>query len=665
MQIFVINLDHREDRLKSTTEQLRDYEWSRFPAFNGLDKTLDELDNCGWFADREWIDPCTNTAINRGEVGCFVSHFMTWLTILQKNTPAIILEDDIRLLRNLDLEHIKNKVSDYDLVYLGYKEMRPEKAHDIDNELISPVYPYQASSYYLSVEGARKLVNTGIRKRIIPVDEYMPLMIGMVPDIDVLQSHYHFLENDAKLRCAAFKEHYFRQFPRTELGTDTVDTQSNFYSQTIKTNKPVRMHFITIATNREKAHLLYDSAIRFQCMPINIASGVTWQGGDMKRLPGGGHKINLIKNYLEKVDDDDYILYMDGYDTLFLSQMDDIKGRILGFGVDILFAAEKTCWPNPDWTDKFPTLEYGTEYKCPNDGLFAGRAGALKQFFFDSIDNEEDSHLYIAAKYLKNLETRALNVTVDSENYVFQCMSNVDKDELQYVEESNQIRNAKTRCRPGIIHGNGGIEAKELFGKFVRQNMFKNSDCPTCGNMLHLEPYKEGTAKKVGQEIYMIDFMNEYGCNKLISQAEDYGEWEPLYGDAYPGQEIRIEKFNPELFEQFKAYFDTHVKTFVNETWWPTPKAELRDAFIIKFEPGGQESLDCHNDASLVSGIVKLNNTYEGGETYWHRQHFSNRHQPVGSLILWPGQLTHGHEGKQVTKGTKYNLVFWTKRFGE
>jgi hypothetical protein len=660
LQIFVINLDHRTDRLKHIQEQLKDYDWIRSSAYNALNKSFDELCLEGWFGDREWIDPLLNTSITPGEIGCFASHYTLWQRIVANNEPALILEDDVELLRNLDID---DSLSKYDIVYLGYRELRPNDVTYINDELIKPVYPYLASSYYLSVEGARKLISTGIRSRIIPADEYLSIMIGFNEDIPQLVSSIQRLKDEDKLNAAAFKEPYFKQLPRKILGSDTMNS---FYDQKPRTSKLPVFHWVTVATNQKNADILYDSAIRFNVNPINLGAGEEWRGGDMKRLPGGGHKINLLKQYLSKVTDDEYVIFMDGYDTLFNGDINDIKQRVLTFDVDILFAAEKQCWPASELTDKFPILEFGTEYRCPNDGLFVGKCSALKKFFSESISDDADAHLYIAKNYLKYINNGDLKLTVDSENFVFQCMSDVDTDEIQYLDDTSEVRNAKTRCRPRIIHGNGGIQSKEIFFDIIRKNIFKNIDCPTCGTShLDMKSYTEGSYQKVGNDIYMMDFIGPNDCLKLIQQAEDYGNWESLYGDNVPGKEIRIEKFNPIMFNEMKKYFERHISKFVNEVWWPTPKAELRDAFIIKFEPGGQDSLPCHNDSSLVSGIVKLNNEYEGGETYWPRQHFSNMHQPVGSIVLWPGQLTHGHEGKKVTKGTKYNLVFWTKRFGE
>ena len=90
----------------------------------------------------------------------------------------------------------------------------------------------------------------------------------------------------------------------------------------------------------------------------------------------------------------------------------------------------------------------------------------------------------------------------------------------------------------------------------------------------------------------------------------------------------------------------------------------IRDsAFLIKYDLKGQRKLRLHTDASLVTGSVKLNDDYTGGELYFPRQDFSNKDVPVGKCILFPGQVTHSHTSKELLSGTKYSLTMWTNRY--
>ena len=41
----------------------------------------------------------------------------------------------------------------------------------------------------------------------------------------------------------------------------------------------------------------------------------------------------------------------------------------------------------------------------------------------------------------------------------------------------------------------------------------------------------------------------------------------------------------------------------------------------------------------------------------------SNDNTKVGDCILFPGQVTHGHQCEEITAGTKYSLTIWTSRY--
>ena len=89
----------------------------------------------------------------------------------------------------------------------------------------------------------------------------------------------------------------------------------------------------------------------------------------------------------------------------------------------------------------------------------------------------------------------------------------------------------------------------------------------------------------------------------------------------------------------------------------------MRDAFIIKYEMNMQRELPLHNDASLVTGSIKLNDDYMGGQLCFPRQEFTNEDIPVGKCILFPGQVTHGHTSVPILDGTKYSLTIWSQRY--
>ena len=105
------------------------------------------------------------------------------------------------------------------------------------------------------------------------------------------------------------------------------------------------IHLCTVATDEKKAHKLKQSAIKQNANLINLGEGVVWEGGDMKGQ-GGGHKINLVKEYIKDKRDTDIFIFLDGYDTFLSDSITEIVSRYIAWNTDILFSSERFCWPD-------------------------------------------------------------------------------------------------------------------------------------------------------------------------------------------------------------------------------------------------------------------------------------------------------------------------------
>ena len=65
--------------------------------------------------------------------------------------------------------------------YLGRRIVNPDLELEDTDTLVYPGYSYWALSYILSLEGAKKLINQQPLSRMIPVDEYLPVMYNEHP----------------------------------------------------------------------------------------------------------------------------------------------------------------------------------------------------------------------------------------------------------------------------------------------------------------------------------------------------------------------------------------------------------------------------------------------------------------------------------------------------
>lgn len=174
----------------------------------------------------------------------------------------------------------------------------------------------------------------------------------------------------------------------------------------------------------------------------------------------------------------------------------------------------------------------------------------------------------------------------------------------------------------------------------------------------------EPKVEEVATDILCIEFWKPEFCRALIEAADSLDRYESRPTDPVPGQELRIDQISSDLYVSFCRHWKQTVQPILDryytlpaEQWfsgWKVP-------FIIKYEMSKQRYLRPHMDGSLVTGTVRLNDEYTGGELVFPRQKYKNTRVPVGSMLVWPSSIQHVHYSDQLLSGTKYSLVAWTK----
>lgn len=165
--------------------------------------------------------------------------------------------------------------------------------------------------------------------------------------------------------------------------------------------------------------------------------------------------------------------------------------------------------------------------------------------------------------------------------------------------------------------------------------------------------------EEVAPEILLVPFWTSDFCAAVIRAAEATGRFTPHPDDPVPGHEVSLAAISPVLFESVQDDIGRRVWPVLQERWPLIEYQGLRDAFVIRYRVGEQESLRLHQDVAQVSGTVRLNADHDGAELRFPRQRYDNRDQPVGSLLAWPSLVTHPHEAGALRSGTKYALTIW------
>ena len=609
MKKFVINLKRRPDRKEHFIEKnptLEDYTFVE--AVDGNEDLSEYKTRPGW------IDPYQNRGIVPTEVACFLSHRKMWEKCVELNEPIYVIEDDAIINTDLwDEEFYDHTIKYWDMLYLQRNENKPEFAIKIGDRLERPWYPYNTTAYVICPKGAKKLLNTNIMEDgIIPVDEYIPEQI-----------------RNASLMALALQEDSCNQAHTDVLASDIRNDR-----------RDMTVHVITIGTDITKMKKLYHSASKHYISINNWGFGVEWKGTDMTG-PGGGMKVNILKKHIADLPDTDILLFTDAYDVFYSDSLVTIKERYLDMGHKVLFSAEEVCWPDPSLGNQFPSVH--TKYRYLNSGTFMGEVGELKKILeHEDIEDHQDDQLFYQKAYLEGI----YDIGLDVEGYIFQC------HEPNITMLGEQLYNQETKCCPCIYHGNGGPEAKEVFERIYKQRYDESSP---------IFSMPADTFEVIDKDMLLIDFMTEAQCAELIELAEKNGDWKSLPNDTTPAQELRLKELN--LYIALEEHWEKNVKPIIEKYWDPLVVYGVRDAFLLRYSPATQSKLKLHHDASHVTGSVKLNSNYSGGELSFPRQGISNADIPVGKLLLFPGQVTHPHECLELTEGVKYSMTIWSQRY--
>ena len=168
-----------------------------------------------------------------------------------------------------------------------------------------------------------------------------------------------------------------------------------------------------------------------------------------------------------------------------------------------------------------------------------------------------------------------------------------------------------------------------------------------------------GDAVEVAPDIIAMPFWTPEFCDVVVRAAIAAGGFSHESSDPVGSYDLSLAAISPRLFEALEQDIGMRMWPAIRQ-WWPIVDYHgLRDAFVIHYAMGQQETLRLHHDVAQVSASIKLNSDYEGAELVFPRQGFSNAEVPVGHVIAWPSLVTHPHESLPLRSGEKFSLTIW------
>ncbi|XP_058158302.1 inactive glycosyltransferase 25 family member 3 isoform X2 [Dasypus novemcinctus] len=192
-EVFVISLARRPDRRRRVLSSLWEMEISGqvVDAVDGRLLNSSVIRSLGVGLLPGYQDPYSGRTLTKGEVGCFLSHYSIWQEVAARGLARVVVfEDDVRFESNFKrrlerlMEEVEAEKLPWDLIYLGRKQVNPEEEVAVEGLpcLVVAGYSYWTLAYTLSLEGARKLLASQPLHRMLPVDEFLPIMFDQHPN---------------------------------------------------------------------------------------------------------------------------------------------------------------------------------------------------------------------------------------------------------------------------------------------------------------------------------------------------------------------------------------------------------------------------------------------------------------------------------------------------
>lgn len=158
--------------------------------------------------------------------------------------------------------------------------------------------------------------------------------------------------------------------------------------------------------------------------------------------------LNQYFDY-QKMPDDQLYLFVDAYDTFVCCDQLELIKKFKEFGKDLVFSAEKVCWPDKEKKDFYP--ESPTVMRYLNSGAYMGYVGAFRQAYHQIQPPYKNRDQRMWTKYyLENQD----KVALDYQSRLFLSLTRIDIDN-ELIKKDERPYYSVTKQSPSIIHANG------------------------------------------------------------------------------------------------------------------------------------------------------------------------------------------------------------------
>ncbi|CAK6968723.1 procollagen-lysine%2C2-oxoglutarate 5-dioxygenase 1 [Scomber scombrus] len=309
---------------------------------------------------------------------------------------------------------------------------------------------------------------------------------------------------------------------------------------------------VTVATKQTDGFRRFlRSAKHFNYTVKVLGQGEKWTGGDYMSAPGGGQKVRLLKEALEKMKDEDkIILFIDSFDLVFASGPKELLKKFQQARHKVVFSSESLIWPDRHLEDKHPHVREGSRFL--GSGAFIGYLPNIKEMVADWTGEDKDSdQLFFTKIYINPDKRKSINITLDNKCRMFQNLHGaLDEVLLKFEDGRVRVRNVLYDTLPVIVHGNGPTKLQiNYLGNYIPNAWTFESGCTVC----HEDLYSLTALKESEYPLVMIGI--------FIQQPTPFVTvfFERLLKLQYPKKKLKLFIYNQE------AHHERQVSSFLQE----------------------------------------------------------------------------------------------------
>lgn len=167
----------------------------------------------------------------------------------------------------------------------------------------------------------------------------------------------------------------------------------------------------------------------------------------------------------------------------------------------------------------------------------------------------------------------------------------------------------------------------------------------------------------LGHNVFEFQLFTEKFCKEAIALAEAKDNWTVDRHEFYPTndvllQEIGLQNIYNRVLREVVYPLCIHLWTLEGKGW----RSMSSENFLARYTTDRQSHLSLHHDFSHITMVVKLNDEFDGGGTWFPKYNLLSNPERVGTATLHPGLVTHLHGARPIYSGKRYICVSFMRK---